>query len=317
MNGNASTEGIPSHRSAWMAAFGAALGALSTASCANLDSFLYNPRPIEGEYALTYPDDFPPERRVPAELIERLVLCSAGHDCESDPERVYAVMLWRPSDEAQRAPTVVYHHGNASNIDGYWRRVSILWALGANAIIYDYPGYGRTPGRPSEAGIYRAARLATDYVRRLEERIDQAKVFHYGWSLGSGPATQMAFEQPCRGLVLEAPFSSVAGLVTDASLLVPRSFVTNNEFDNRAKIRRAAANATNGVVFFHGDRDDFVQTHFSQQLDAEVASAPPVGNPPRPIEHRLFLVPGANHGDVAETGGAEGYEAPLRAFLFR
>jgi pimeloyl-ACP methyl ester carboxylesterase len=274
------------------------------AGCANLDSFFFSPVARSEPYTLAYADTVPAERRVPAELRMPVEVTAA------DGTVVHGVFARQPGDAMRTAPTIVYHHGNSSNVDGYWARASVLWSFGANVLIYDYRGYGLTRGTTTEEGIYLDARAALGFVQGLGPAIDQARVFHYGWSMGSAPAVEMvANVGPTRGLILEAPLSSVAGLAADSSLLVPGSFVMHtNRFDNRAKIRRAASLAPNGVLIFHGDADDYVRLFNGEQLDAEIAREPAAG------PHRLVVVPGANHGDVVERAGAL-YETTVREFL--
>lgn len=287
----------------------------TSTSCVGLDGFFFNPRRTE-QYTLPYRDGFwPMDPRVPEELREVLALRD-----ENGTVIAYAVFARQPGDAMARAPTVLYHHGNAENIDRYWERVNHIWALGANVLVYDYPGYGRSPGTPTEEGIYRTARAALAYLYSLGTAIDSSRIFHYGFSLGSAPATELASRQPCRGLILEAPFTSVAGLAADGSLVVPRSFVMTNRFDNRSKIRDAARLASSNaprertvVLIFHGTEDDFVQTKYGEQLADEVRRHPPAGNV------RLELIPGARHGDVPLVGDRmDGrYSRVLREFLFQ
>jgi fermentation-respiration switch protein FrsA (DUF1100 family) len=270
---------------------------LAFLSCASLDSFLYNPKRVE-RYALSYDANVRPERRVPEDLREELSFPAEGGAL------VYAVMAYRPTTERASAPTILYHHGNKFGIDEYWARVSHLWSLGANVLIYDYPGYGRCEGSPTEEGVYRHARAATAYVRNLGPRIDQSRLFHYGYSLGGGPAIESAKSLGLfRGLIVESTFRSVAALVEDGSLVVPRSFVTANTFDNVGKIREAAAHANVGVLFFHGTADDFVQPKYGQQLFDAVS-------PDTPRE--LVLIEGADHGGVPDSPL---YDEKLRRFL--
>lgn len=290
-------------------------GARALAGCVNLDSFFYNPRPRSTPYALTYPDGWPQDRRVPMELTDRLELPSPGSTS------VFAVFARRPADEFATAPTVLYHHGNADNIDTYWPRASHIWSLGANVLIYDYPGYGLTPGHPSEPEVYRAAHAALAFVRGMGAAIDQARVFNYGYSLGGAPACELASSAGrFAGLVTESTFTSVAGLAADASLVVPRSFVMTNVFDNRSKIRAAAANARFGVLLFHGQADDFVQFHFGEQLHAEVGNAVTDVSMLRADRSMLVPVPNANHGDLPSVADAQNgnlYTNTLRALLAR
>ena len=58
--------------------------------------------------------------------------------------------------------TLLWSHGNAGNIAD---RVDVLRAFvarGLGVLAYDYRGYGRSDGRPSEAGVSRDAEAAFD-----------------------------------------------------------------------------------------------------------------------------------------------------------
>lgn len=281
----------------------AILALVTVLACASLDGFLYNGKHVDA-YTFTYPEGTPAAWQVPSNLREELTLTRG----DGSGVKVYAVFLHRPAPEDRTAPTILYHHGNKWGIDEYWVRISRLWALGANVLAYEYPGYGRADGTPTEAGIYANARTALAYLRGLGGAIDQDRLFHYGYSLGGGPAVDTARNGgPYRGLVTESTFASVAALVSDGSLVVPRSFVTENQFDSANKIADAAraANPTVGVLIFHGDADDFVQPKYATTLDDAIGSAAP---------HRKVLVPGANHDGVPD---GTAWEPTLREFLAR
>ncbi len=267
--------------------------------CANLDSFFFNPTPVDA-YTLAYDASVPATWRVPEALRQPLALRA------EDGTVVHAVFARRPGAEAATAPTVLYHHGNAQNIDYYWARAGHLWSLGVNVLIYDYRGYGRTAGTPSEAGLYQDARAALGWLRSTEANIDSSSIIHYGYSLGGAIATHTAATQgSCAGLVLESTFANAAALVEDSSVVVPRQLVTGNEFDTNGVIVRAAHNAGR-VLLFHGDGDDFVRSENSQRLAATLRAA---GLPPT-----LVIVPNADHGTVPM---GPSYDAQLAPFLAR
>lgn len=262
---------------------------VTSASCVSLDSFFFNPKatPEATPYSLDdYGPSWPATPRIDVmSSAEQLTLTA------DDGTKVYAVFARQP-DSANRS-TVLYHHGNASNVDGYWHRVAIIYNLGVNVMIYDYPGYGRTPGHPTEEGIFRAARTANAYLNTPEARTDRNRIFHYGFSLGGAPATEMASTNVNAGLILESTFASVQALAADGSLLLPASFLMTNRFDNKSKIRRAALASQRGILFFHGTADDFVQPRYSQEMFDLVRRDPPAG------PATLALVDGANHSEVA------------------
>ncbi len=265
-----------------------ALVATALSSCISLDAFFFNATRIpEGQqYTLSsYPDGFPEAQKIPADRLERLELTA------SDGSKVFAAFARHP-DAATRA-TVLYHHGNASNIDGYLSRVATLFNLGVNVLVYDYPGYGRTPGSPSEEGVYRSARAAFHYLHSTASGVDTTRIFHYGYSLGGAAATQLAWESLSAGLILEATFTSVMALAADSSLVIPSSFLMTNRFDNKSKIRLASQRAARGVLIVHGTADDFVQTKYGREL-WETICREPVAN-----RSSLVLIAGADHGHAS------------------
>ena len=79
-------------------------------------------------------------------------------------------------------PTLVWSHGNGGNIGG---RAEVLLALvdaGVGVLAYDYRGYGKSGGRPSEAGVYRDVLAAYDALRVTG--IPAERLVAFGESLG-------------------------------------------------------------------------------------------------------------------------------------
>src|SRR5262245_13698348 len=99
-----------------------------------------------------------------------------------DGPRIHAwwcpVADWRPTQGA-----MLYCHGNAGNLShrgagvGHWRR-----ELGLPVLIFDYPGYGKSEGRPTEAGCYAAAAAAYDWLVQTQQ-IPAGRLVLYGGSL--------------------------------------------------------------------------------------------------------------------------------------
>ena len=62
------------------------------------------------------------------------------------------------------APATLGHvlicHGNGGNIGDRAPHASLLAAAGFDVLLFDYRGYGRSPGRPSEDATYADARAA-------------------------------------------------------------------------------------------------------------------------------------------------------------
>ncbi len=59
-----------------------------------------------------------------------------------------------------------------------------------NILLFDYRGYGKSTGKPSEAGLYTDAQAVYDYVRTRTD-LNQEKIFFFGRSLGGAVALHL------------------------------------------------------------------------------------------------------------------------------
>ncbi len=141
---------------------------------------------------------------------------------------------WIPYPGA--AGTLLYCHGNAQNISDRVDLAADLQGQGVNVFIFDYRGYGRSRGRPSEKGIYRDARAAYEVVRSKYADDDKPPVVAYGASLGGAVAVQLALDKPLRGLILECTFPSSLILGRRWYPRLPVGRLLRYRFDSLAKI---------------------------------------------------------------------------------
>src|SRR5688572_14146401 len=114
---------------------------------------------------------FFPERAIdatPAGAHEELAIAT------DDGERLHG--WWVPSG-APDAAHVLLCHGNGGNVGDRVPHIEYLNAAGFDVLAFDYRGYGRSTGRPSEAGTYRDARAAR---RALLERAGSGRVLYLG-----------------------------------------------------------------------------------------------------------------------------------------
>lgn len=152
---------------------------------------------------------------------------------------------------------VIYHHGNGEDIGHLDSRLGIFHDLELAVLAYDFPGYGQSTGRPTEAGVYAAAeaaqRYATDSLGWAPDRLIQ-----YGRSLGGGPALYLATTSPIppAGVILECTFRSIRRVVTQIPLLVP------DRFPNQNRIRSIRS----PLFILHGQADTIVPVHHGQTL---------------------------------------------------
>src|SRR5215831_7986994 len=122
------------------------------------------------------------------------------HPQTLDPEDVWLtssdgtkVHCWWISEPNARY-TFLAFHGNASNIANRAPTYEFLRMLPANVLALEYRGYGKSEGRPSEAGIYRDAEAAYRYLVTTK-RLDPRFIISYGQSLGTAVAAELAATQ--------------------------------------------------------------------------------------------------------------------------
>ncbi|TBR16791.1 alpha/beta hydrolase, partial [bacterium] len=62
--------------------------------------------------------------------------------------------------------TVLFCHGNAGNISNRVEKAAILHRLGLNVFVFDYRGFGKSEGSPTEKGTYLDADAAYGYLTK-------------------------------------------------------------------------------------------------------------------------------------------------------
>ena len=80
---------------------------------------------------------------------------------------------------------VLWAHGNAGNIaDRLDQALHMKRALGVSSFMFDYRGYGKSRGRPTEKGMYQDSEAAFRWLTEVRG-YKAADVILYGHSLGS------------------------------------------------------------------------------------------------------------------------------------
>ncbi|HUI07903.1 MAG TPA: alpha/beta hydrolase [Verrucomicrobiae bacterium] len=205
-----------------------------------------------------------------------------------------------PSVGGHRSPiTVLFFHGNAGNISHRFEKLEVFGALGVDAFIIDYRGYGRSEGKPSEDGTYRDARAAYEYLTKTRS-CQPLTVVVYGESLGSAVAADLATKVDIGGLVLEEAFTSVPDVGQKMFPYLPVRWLVRTQYDTLAKMPRIHA----PLLIFHSRDDEFFDLRHAQRL---LAAA---NEPKQLIELR------GGHNDAFVTS-AETYRAGLKEFFAR
>jgi fermentation-respiration switch protein FrsA (DUF1100 family) len=173
------------------------------------------------------------------------------------------------SDGADRArPWVIYFHGNAGSLRRarVQQHLQTLHGLGYNVLSFDYRGYGRSEGEPSEAGLYDDALAAYEYLRR--DGVDGARIILAGQSLGSAVAVELATRVTTAGVALFSPIDSVPLAAGRIYPWVPANYLAVNRFDSIAKVARLRQ----PVVVFHSESDRLIPLAAARTLFAAITA---------------------------------------------
>ena len=186
---------------------------------------------------------------------------------------------WTPEKGAMlRCP------GNAGNLC-YRCEDALEWKRDRDTavLLIDYPGYGRSGGKPSEAGCYAAADAAYDWLVN-EKEVPPERVLLYGESLGGAIAIDVAARRPYRALIVVSSFTSFPDIAQAHMPFLPARYFVKNKFDSLSKIGRCP-----GPVFIaHGTADGLVP--FSQGERLFAAATTP--------QKRLYQMVGLDHNRV-------------------
>jgi hypothetical protein len=203
---------------------------------------------------------------------------------------------WIPHRRARA--TLLYCHGNSGSIAHQIGAMRFLRRLRANLFVFDYRGYGRSGGRPSEAGLYRDVRAAW---RQVVDVLGQARssVLLFGHSLGGAVAVDCALEHAPAGLIVQSSFTDMRQAARAVFPTSPVHWMARSRFRSIDKVARLET----PKLFVHGDADGTLPVVMSERLHAAAAD---------PKE--LYVVRGAGHNDVYRHGGPA-YQRRLGRFI--
>ncbi len=156
--------------------------------------------------------------------------------------------------------SILFAHGNGGNIGDRIPHAALLVDAGFDVLMFDYRGYGRSHGRPSEEGVYRDARAAREALLAAPGT-DPDRIFYLGESLGGAVMVELALEHPPTGLILLSTFTTLRDMAKRLFPFLPRLLVPN-AFPSLARIGRVTA----PVLSIHGTRDELVPYEQGRRL---------------------------------------------------
>jgi uncharacterized protein len=190
--------------------------------------------------------------------------------------------LYRPETEGPRQ-VMIYFHGNGENLETMRLSGMLkeLETLQIPFLVVDYPGYGLSQGKPSEASILRHSSTATKW---LKQSFPDHSLILCGWSLGASVAIQTAADaKKANGLIALSVWTSLQDV---AALHFPEwlvRFTLRERFD----ALKSAQKIQFPTLMIHGEQDDLIPASQGKK----VAQAIPSGA-------RWISLPKVGHNDL-------------------
>jgi len=189
-------------------------------------------------------------------------------------------------------PTVIWFHGNAGNITERAPMAKELARRGVSVLLFDWRGYGKSEGAPSESGLFRDALAAYDFAR---SRTNEIVV--YGESLGAPYAAYVAAHRKVRCAVIENSFPSLAAIGNALYRPMPLGVfapfsLTTTKWLNKAGVP---------VLVMHGKRDQVIPFALGMELYKGLH-----------VPKELLVCENAGHCEIANAEPERYYEAVTR-----
>ncbi len=195
-------------------------------------------------------------------------------------------------------PVILFCHGNAGNISHRLENIKLLLDQKLQVFIFDYRGYGKSAGRPSEKGLYMDGLAAYDFLVK-QKKIPPYKIVSFGRSLGASLAIEISLMREVRALIIESAFTSTKEMAKTMFLFHAFSFLLPPHFNNIEKITQI----TVPKLIIHGENDEIVPFSMGQKL-YQTSKSPKY----------FYRIKGAGHNDTYIIGEKEYFEN-LAAFV--
>lgn len=192
-----------------------------------------------------------PDRLLRADASKLARPFEEAHFAASDGVKLHG--WYFPSTNGVSAPVFLFCHGNAGNIGDRLDAAAALLETGAAVFLFDYRGFGRSEGRPSEQGTYLDAHAAYGWL--IKRGHTGGRVVLFGESLGGGVASELAAGARVGGLILQSTFTSLVEVGTELFPWLPVRWISSIRYDTCARLPLIQV----PVLIMHSREDDLIR----------------------------------------------------------
>jgi pimeloyl-ACP methyl ester carboxylesterase len=210
-----------------------------------------------------------------------------------DTDRIHG-RYFHAKDTQSPKGVLVFFHGNGENLSSHY--LSLVWVLshGYDYFIFDYRGYGQSPGDPTPEGTVEDGKAAVEWVYGKNPNLP---LIIFGQSLGGAIAMRTVIDLksqrvPIRLVVIDSGFASYKAAARNVLaqhwltwIFQPFTYLALS--DSAAPGERVSEISPVPMLFMHGDRDKVIDISLGEK-------AYEMARPPK----EFWKIPGGEHTDA-------------------
>ena len=160
-----------------------------------------------------------------------------------------SIYYQHPSDTKN---TLVMFHGNAGPIENRFYKINHLSKYKQNILLISWRSFSGNKGNANELGLYDDANSAIKWLEN--KNISKEDIIIYGESLGTAVTLEIAQKEKFKGIILEAPFTSMIDAAKFHYPYLPVSLMLKDKFLSNEKITYIKS----PICILHATEDDIV-----------------------------------------------------------
>lgn len=152
-------------------------------------------------------------------------------------------------------------HGNASNLSHLGPLYRFYNCVGCSHLIFDYPGYGESTGKPTEKSLYESLDIVIEFAQK-ELGFSLSQIVLHGISLGGAVAINGMHTHKVAAGIIDASFTNNIDMAQFMFPILPLHKLISPKFDSITKVKEIEQ----PMLFFHGSADEVIPPRMGKEL---------------------------------------------------
>ena len=197
------------------------------------------------------------------------------------PDMIKLYGWYVPADKPTEK-NIIYLHGTKGNIALYLPGIKQLHKVGANILIVDYEGFGKSTGSGIIQNTINDSIAMYDYLIKTKKAKPE-NISLFGYSYGGAIAIELALQRKVHAILLESTFSSLQKIAISQYSPIVLPFMPKDLLNTVVKIKQIKV----PIIIAHAEKDSVIPISNSHEL-YQAANKPKY----------YYLIKNADHKDI-------------------